>query len=56
MTPKEIFSAIKKHGLAYDPEDMQLLLSRGWIHDDDDATEAVLRKYNMSITLDRLRS
>lgn len=56
MTPKEIFSAIKKHGLAYDPEDMQLLLSRGWIHDDDDATEAVLRKYKMSITLDRLRS
>jgi len=56
MTPKEIFAAIKKHGMAYTPEDMQTLLSRGWIHDDDDATEAVLRKYNMSITLGALRS
>jgi hypothetical protein len=56
MTPAEIFSAIKKHGLPYDPDDMRILLSRGWLDDDDDdVTEAVLRKYNLSISLERLR-
>lgn len=56
MTPKEIVTAIRKHGLPYDLVDIQFLLSRGWVHDDDEATEAVLRKYNLPITLDRLRN
>lgn len=56
MTPAEIIGAIKQHGLPYDPDDMRVLLSRGWGSDEDDErTEAVLLKYNLSISLDRLR-
>lgn len=56
MTPAEIFTAIKRHGLPYDPEDMRVLLSQGWADDEDDeVTEAVLQKYTLPITLQQLR-
>lgn len=55
MTPKDILAAITQHALPYDIKDMQLLLTRAVLHDDDDAVEAILRKYNLQIPLERLR-
>lgn len=56
MTPAEIFRSIKTHGLPYDPDDMRVLLSRGWADDGDDTkAEGVLRKYKLPISIDRLR-